>query len=188
MGLNLFKKRTTPEPEVIEKIIEKVVEVPVEVEKPSRFTFAYDDTVVVKRFNFIGDVTTKCADLLEGTVFAHPILDNDNILYYIFKLPNVLPSTRLVTPKKISCLGSIIVDRYTNEIKGVTSDFVGTTLDNFISIGAISADVFTEESGVIVMNKEDVISETVNCDDIDYNTFVQSIIVENRLDSVLNQN
>lgn len=183
MGFLFNRKKTAPEPEVIEK-----VEV-VEKEVYSRFTFAHDEDLVVKSFKFKNDSTAQYSDLCAGTVFTPKAIVNavdGKLIYYIFRLPNELPATRLVTPKKVLCLGVVVVNDCTGEIEDIIhNDWVGVSLECFINQGLFNATDFTMDSNVIVMNRANVIEEVTNVDElIDYDTFVRSVVIEASLESV----
>ena len=178
MGFNIFKKRT---PEVqtveVEKVVEKVVEKLVEV--PSRFTFAHDDEVVVNKFFFNPTHDVHPSDLYAGSIFECGSVEYENgsRLYPIFKMPDVLPRTCLVSAKKIICVGSIITDD--DEIKSICPSFSGESMDEVLTL--LNMDRFSEETHVTVMDRTNVISSEAINGDIDYHTFTTSVNISNNI-------
>lgn len=182
---NLFKKHKITEPEI--KIVEKEVkvEVPVEVRIPSRFTFAHDENINVKKYYLKNDVSVKfadikaeelfiCKDLAESMVKNETEFVSTKEMYFVFKMPAILPTTKLISPKKVICVGHIVVDKTTMELCSIHSEGVGLTLADFM------ADI-SEEAEFIIMKRESAISDEIIEGNIDYVTFRQSMFVKHGL-------
>lgn len=127
MAFNLFKKQKHEiEKEEAEKVIENV-------EEPlSRFTFAYDDSIEVCKHILNEVKNTTLAELKANDRFIFDRIyseDKTIISYPVFQMPETLPSTKVVSPSKIICIGSMDTDAKTGEILLVTSQFTAKTLD-----------------------------------------------------------
>lgn len=177
---NPFKKQKKIEPEVVYETKE--------VKVYSRLKFAHNPSEIhVLKFFFIPKVETKLSDVLVNKVFMYRGIaadDTPTIEYPIFKMPNKLPASKLVSNKKINCIGAIIVDDCTHEIKGLSSKFSGMSLEdiNEITWGA----TFDENTLVTLMSYDNTIQLEVVDGDVDIETYDRSITLNNVLELVMN--
>ena len=183
MGFNCFKKhRREPIVKIEEKIVEKLVEVPV----PSRFKFAHD-VISVVNYSLNTTEKTKYSDITADTVFISNEIsfteDTGNSFYPVFIMPNALPKTRLVTGKKVICVGTIVVDTNDN-IKAITDEFTGESLEYIAA--TLNLVELNEMSDVTIMNMNDVIHSNVIDGDIDLETFERFILLKNNLKLIMN--
>ena len=191
MGLSFFKR--------MKKVQEEPIIKTVEVEKKvySRFTFAHDDTIDVKSYHLVvngkecetcdSNCDSRYGSLPAGTVFLYNKMafdmDYNRKIYPIFALPSSLPATKLISAKKVLCLGAIIIDA-DDEIQEFSNNFTGTSMEELFGMGCI--DLLTEDSIVTVMNYKNVIEEVSCKGDINLTAFERFITVKNSLNLVMN--
>ena len=185
MGLNLFKRKqvATPEPEVIEKIKEVFVEK--EVPVYSKFTFAHDNNVILNKYYLNIEKQVRYADLADCDEFAIKSETASNIddglsVYFTFKMPDVIPATKLVTPKKVLCTGSMVICE-DSEIIEVNNQHVCDSLEEMVNAGVIEA-IPVENTCVICLEDDVITKKLIEDDKVDYFTFVTSVVLESVLD------
>ena len=175
MGFNFFKKNNK------QKEPEKVY---------SRFTFAHDDDDIdVERFFINFAKTTQYSEISADTVFIcediYDLYCNEYITP-IFKMPKSLPITKLVSSKKVICIGAII----TNEddlIYSISNKFTGMSLEDVVA-EINENDDLTETSEVTIMNMSDVIRTEVIDGQIDFGTLSRYVTLKNTLRLLMNNN
>jgi murein L,D-transpeptidase YafK len=175
---NLFKKQKNT------KIVEKEILV------HSRLNFAHDpDAIVVFKFYFKPKYDNRLSDMKPDNVFVcDGIVEyiGDHAIYPVFKMPKKLPATRMISIKKIMCIGSITIDNETNEIEELDSRFTGMSLEEVNS--AIANTVVNNDTFVTIMNlDESVYFNFVDGDDIDLETYERSITLNNDLVLVMDE-
>lgn len=186
MGCNFFKRRKSnnhKEDSVQEQsqiIAEKVY---------SRFTFAHNnDDIFVIRYYLDDSGKSAYTEISEDTVFISGdifMINSDNsMIIPVFKTPKNLPKTRLVTGKKVICIGSLIINDSTDEIIGLSNNFTGMSLEDIVN--DISIQPLNETSEITVMDRNNVIVEEVISGDIDIDTFEKSVTLKNTINSLMN--
>ena len=188
MGLNLFKRKNvaTPEPQVIEKIKEVVVEKPVEVPVHSRFTFAHSNDVVLYRYFLDTNKKVRYAELGACSEFAiksETISDDaeGQSVYFTFKMPDAIPATKLVTPKKVLCTGSMTVLEDSEIIRVDNTTRVCDSLEELVNIGLID-DLPMDDTTVINLVDEVITTQLIVDETVDLDTFVRSVVLDSLLD------
>ena len=179
MGLsNLFKKK--PQVQIVEKPVEKIVETPM----PSRFTFAHNKDLKVSKYTIcIEDNHIPYCQLSENEKFiCGRVNDKDlgNNLYPVFVMPETLPKTTVITPKKVICIGTFCVDKNTNQIVSTTPKFNGMSLDDLVNKGLLEEYSYSDGTGFKTYQTKyaSIVSGTIVDGDIDLGTFESCIIAE----------
>ena len=175
---NLFKKQKTTE------IVEKEILV------HSRLNFAHDpDSFTVFKFYLKPSYEDKISEMKSNNVFiCNGVAEHiaEESICPIFKMPKKLPATRMISTKKIICIGSIVINNTTKEILRLDSRFTGMSLEEINeAILNISID---NDTLVSIMNTEETVQyEIVEGDDIDFETFETSVTLNNVLTLVMNE-
>lgn len=184
---NIFKKQKKVKTEEV-----KVESVPVyetkEVEVYSRLTFAHNpNEIVVLKYFFVPENETRWIDVLAKKVFVYKGIDHDNksTVYPVFKMPSTLPATKLVSNKKIICIGAFIVDNETNEIKELTNDYTGMCLEEFINTVWVHDEPINENTNVFIMTMQNVIKIEYIDGEVDLKTYNRSITLDNVINFIM---
>ena len=172
MFKHLFNKQK-PAPEVIVK----------EVPCTSRFTFAHDD-VPVDQYVFVADNQSSYGSINANEVFTTvvPLCFNEHttgneVAYPIFKMPKLMPTTKLISPKRVVCLGCMIVDAVTDEIIRIDWSYAGMTMEEVCG----TAITLTEADIVFKMITSEVIKQVQINGDITEQVYARYICIKDAL-------
>ena len=181
---SLFKsshsKKQKNEPEV------QIKEVPVH----SRFTFAHDPKgIEVKKYYLNTDIELiKPRDIQPEQIFIvktdNNYFYNNKRVYHVFKMPSILPKTKLISLNKIICIGSIVTDNEL-EILYTTPIYAGQSLLELYITDPICHIILNNEACCSITTS-DIFKTTTITDDIDLNTFSQFICLYNELPWFIN--
>jgi hypothetical protein len=166
----------------LEEIPEKIVEVPVK----SRFTFAHDNNEIIVCNDYLRTtITSTYEHLSENKKFIIYCKDVCGVkVYPVFKMPKSLPITRLISRKKVMCIGSLVVDD-NSMICNISDEFIGWSLEEVAE--ELSWNAINNDTPVVVMNRDDVITSEIINDQIDFDTFEKYIILKNTLALFVNE-
>ena len=178
MEFKLFKKKQ----QVLEEIPEKIVEVPVK----SRFTFAHDNNEILVCNDYFNTTNTSAYETVsENKKFVIWCKDVCGVkVYPVFKMPKTLPITRLISSKKVMCIGSLIVGD-DSMIHGISDEFIGWSLEEVAQ--ELEWTTINNDTPVVMMDRDDVITSEVIKDQIDFDTFEKYIILKNTLALFVNE-
>lgn len=175
---NLFKKQKTD--------VNKVEEIFVH----SRLNFVHNPKEIeVFKFYLKPIYDQKLSDMKADNVFiCNGVVEyvGYTAIYPVFKMPKKMPATRMISIRKIMCIGSVVVNTTTNEIECLSSEFTGMNLEEINSTSLnmiINNDTLT--SIMCMHNNGPVKFEIVEGDDIDRETYERSITLNNVIELVL---
>jgi hypothetical protein len=136
----------------------------------------------VKAYFFKPKFNTVYTNVSANDVFLHTTIGIDYV-YPVFKMPKTLPTTRLVSNKKIICVGCIKVNE-NDEIFDVNTDCVGMCLEDMAATFGFACP--SEDTIACIMKRDDVIEAKDVIGDVSLETFKRSIIVNKELDDIMN--
>ena len=176
MNFRFFKKAR---PEVVTEKVE------VEVKVPSRFTFAHEDITVLRYFMQTSPCHTPYASVGAEAIFTFtaPISVRNQYgevaLCPVFRMPKTMPVTKLISPKRVVCIGCLIKDIYNDEIIAWEGDLVGETLESVCETYYI--DMPNDVASVVEMDPATVIRTEEILNDVSYDEFARFVALTDNI-------